>query len=499
MKNNFYIFWVIVFSIFISCSEPNTIDFIINQNTSPDVSIIKVYFKTGSSSDNENKKGLNYLTTTLMAASRTETLSYETIQEFLFRTAAKIEVTSDKEVTVFTGIVTTNHFDEFVPIFLSKIFNPQFTEDGLQKIRDVNSDYLKNQLPNRDDEYLSKLGLEFIMYNHSSYQYPSEGKIQDLSNISLGDITSQHNKLININNFSIGLSGKIDRDSQQYISDLINQYELSKSNINSKPILTPQSNNNQFLFIENQSNAVSISIGLPINLTRANPDFYALLVANSFLGEHRVLHGQLTNEIRIKRGLNYGAYSYIEHWMEDSGDPPYPVFHVVRNQNYFSIWLRTMERKNVPFILKTALTTFNRWIENGLTEEEFELSRSYIKNYSKLWIQTPERQLANLMDSRYFGINNYITSIDSNLTTLTVDQVNQTIKKYFQNKPLYFSIVGADSDQLRENIFSTDPTLPNYTDSLTMSAELKKKDSEIGQLQIGKGSITVIQADRLFE
>ena len=59
---------------------------------------------------------------------------------------------------------------------------------------------------------------------------------------------------------------------------------------------------------------------IPLPITRADADYYPLMVANSFLGEHRTFHGRLMQQLRGARGLNYGDYSYIEYW-------PQPAVH----------------------------------------------------------------------------------------------------------------------------------------------------------------------------
>src|SRR4030095_1585437 len=58
--------------------------------------------------------------------------------------------------------------------------------------------------------------------------------------------------------------------------------------------------------------AAAISLGVPLDVTRAHPDFPALSVARAWLGEHRMSSGRLYQQIREIRGINYGDYAYIE-------------------------------------------------------------------------------------------------------------------------------------------------------------------------------------------
>ena len=69
--------------------------------------------------------------------------------------------------------------------------------------------------------------------------------------------------------------------------------------------------------VEKPADATAISLGFPLDVTRRDDDFYALAVANSYLGEHRTFNGKLMQDLRGKRGLNYGDYSYIEDFIQD--------------------------------------------------------------------------------------------------------------------------------------------------------------------------------------
>jgi zinc protease len=55
-----------------------------------------------------------------------------------------------------------------------------------------------------------------------------------------------------------------------------------------------------------------------MDITRAKDDFAALMVANSWLGEHRKSYSQLYKKIREARSMNYGDYTYIE-WYDNGG------------------------------------------------------------------------------------------------------------------------------------------------------------------------------------
>src|SRR5262249_14558297 len=63
--------------------------------------------------------------------------------------------------------------------------------------------------------------------------------------------------------------------------------------------------------LEKDTRSTAISFGHPIEVTRSHPDFAALSVARSWLGEHRASSSHLYQRIRELRGMNYGDYAYI--------------------------------------------------------------------------------------------------------------------------------------------------------------------------------------------
>ena len=127
-------------------------------------------------------------------------------------------------------------------------------------------------------------------------------------------------------------------------------------------------------------------------MTRRDDDFYALAIANSYLGEHRNFNGKLMQDLRSKRGLNYGDYSYIEDFIQE-GTGTFPITNNPRRQAYFSIWIRPVPADKSVFAIRAALWELDRLIENGNVPAGLRGTRTYLLNYSKLWVQTLSRRL----------------------------------------------------------------------------------------------------------
>src|SRR5207247_93305 len=64
--------------------------------------------------------------------------------------------------------------------------------------------------------------------------------------------------------------------------------------------------------IAKETRATAISLGEPLDVVRGDPDFVALYLARTWLGEHRSSMSHLYQRIREIRGMNYGDYAYVE-------------------------------------------------------------------------------------------------------------------------------------------------------------------------------------------
>src|SRR5688500_3965012 len=138
-------------------------------------------------------------------------------------------------------------------------------------------------------------------------------------------------------------------------------------------------------------------MGMPIAVTRAHPDYPALVLATAYLGQHRTFAGRLMQKMRGDRGLNYGDYAYAEHFEQD-GYSRFPAPHTVRRQQYFSIWVRPVEPSRAHFALRMAVRELHQLIEHGMTEADFVRIRDFVDRYYALFLQTGSRKLGFAVD-----------------------------------------------------------------------------------------------------
>ncbi len=163
---------------------------------------------------------------------------------------------------------------------------------------------------------------------------------------------------------------------------------------------------NQVTLVRKDTRSVAWSLGYPIDVKRGDPDFPALLVMPSWLGQHRESGGRLFARMRELRGLNYGDYAYIEYFPRGMFRfDPQP--NLARHEQIFQIWIRPLEPPNAVFALRLAMFELSNMVKNGIPEAEFEKTRSFLSKYVNILTKTKSAELGYAIDSEYYGIPNY--------------------------------------------------------------------------------------------
>jgi len=480
--------------------------------------VVKIMFRNGSISDPVGKEGLTQMTISLMTSGGAGDLSYGDIQDKLYPWAASYGASLDKEVSVFTFQVPADFEKDFYPILRDVMLKPAFNENDFNRIKVNQQNYVDQVIRASSDEEYSKKALEDFLFRGTNYQHMKQGKSASVQSITLGDIKTHYKNFFTKNNLLIGVAGN-------YSDEFIKMLKTDMSNLSSTipKINTPGKANHPNgieveIIAKNGAFGSAIFTGAPLNITRTDAQFAALMIANSWMGEHRKSYSRLYQKIRQTRSMNYGDYSYIE-WYENGGGNQLPPSGVPRLSNYYAIWIRPVQIAtqlisqyeeladikigHAHFALRMAIREFDLKIKNGLTKEQFEETRSFLLSYTKLYAQTPAAQLGWLMDSKFYGRENYLNELDQLLRDVTLEDVNNAIRKHWQTENMFVTIVTDTSEaeplakSLKENLVS-----PMSYSNLVKSGlpeDVLAEDDEVAKYQLNVKSVKIIKSEDTFK
>ncbi|MDH5627934.1 MAG: insulinase family protein [Candidatus Krumholzibacteria bacterium] len=458
----------------------------------------RVQFRAGTIDDPAGKEGLTRLTASLLTDGGTKSHTYNEIVEMLYPMAASIDVTVDKEITTFYGTTHIDNLDRYFELFSQMLLEPRFDARDFERVKTSQINYVAKTLRGTNDEEFGKQALGVMMYEGHPYGAPNAGTVSSLESITLDDVRSQCSRVFTRDNAIIGLAGGYPEDLQDRMAKVI--AKLPAGAPARVPLGTPPTIQNvQVTAVEKDCLATAISIGFPIDVTRASDDFYALLIANSYLGEHRTFNGRLMMRMREIRGLNYGDYSYIEHFVQDGGST-FPLTNFARSQQYFSIWIRPVQTQHRQFALRLAIFELERLVRDGMTQEEFERTRTFLKHYSKLWAQDQNRRLGYLMDSRFYGTEDYIATLPARLDQVTLEQVNAAIRRHLNASNLCVAVITSGADQFLQDLITNKPSPMTY-EAEGIAADVIAEDGVVSvyKLNINQSASKIVAAEEMFK
>jgi zinc protease len=414
---------------------------------------IRIAIGAGSAQDPLGLEGLAYLTGRLLIdggfGSPKSAVSKEELAELTrpWGEGAYPRVSVSKEVTVFSMTVPRERLDAYAERVLGPLFSqPLFGPTELDRLRAETLQEIRSTLRLEQIELLGLVALDNLIHAGTSYAHPELGTERGLEKVTAEAVRRFFGTYYGPENVTLGLSTADPAAVNRVKRSLSPLGQAPAPLLARRAVDAPAPVSGRELLIVTMPNAISSGIhaGFPLPLTRSDPDYWPLYLANVWFGTHRDNFAHLYEVIRNQRGYNYGDYSYIEHF-EARPLYQFPPPHYPRRHQYFSIWLRPVQHDYVHHLLKAMTWELESFVRSGLTDEEFELAKNKARVIYLNLAETQGRLLGSRLDDAFYGLapgylDQYLTKIDA----LTRAEVNAAVRKYLGSGGLRYLIVTDD-------------------------------------------------------
>jgi zinc protease len=463
-----------------SASAGAKTEFIVKASPLPQLTV-KLLFKTGSAHDPSGKEGLAALTASMVSEAGSRQMRIDEINKAFFPMAASFSAQVDKEMTTFTASVHKDNWGRFADIALPMLTEPGFREDDFKRLKEAQLNGLREDLRSNNEEELGKERLQANLFADMPYGHPVLGTLAGIEATTLEDVKEFWKNAYTRSNSLTGIAGDAPPEVKTKVGEALQHLQGQSSLKDAGRPVARRPQGFEVEIVQKETRATAISFGLPIEVTRAHPDFVALSVARTWLGEHRSSTSHLYNRIREVRGMNYGDYAYIEAFPRGMYQF-FPDPNIARRAQIFEVWIRPVVPANAHMAIRIALHEVSKLIENGLSAADFVKTRDYLMKNVYLATATSDQQLGYALDSRWYGIGEFTQMMREKLQKLTVDAVNQAIRKHLSAKDLSFVIITKDAEGLKQQLLS-DAFSPIKYDG-EKPAELLEEDKVIGALKL---------------
>jgi len=425
-------------------------DVLVQKSTLPQVRF-KLLFDAGSSHDPAGKEGLAALTAAMVARAGSLERKYDEVTKALFPIAGAFGDQADKEMTTFTGTIHKDNWDQFLDIALPQLLDPGLRDDDFRRLKDAQKNALVLDLKDNNEEEFGKERLQASIYAGTPYGHPVLGTVKGIDAITLDDVRAFYRQAYTQGALHVGVSGDV---SPAMLDRLKRRLAQLPAGAGLARIAAPRGRKPQGLeveIIEKNTRATTISFGLPLEVNRRHPDFPALWLAKTWLGEHRASSSWLYQRIRELRGMNYGDYAYIEAFPRGMFQF-FPNPNLGRQSQIFEIWIRPVAPQNAHFALRVALTELGKLVDNGLSKEQFDATRDYLMKNVFVMTATQDQQLGYALDAQWYGTPEFTRMMRDGLAKLSVDDVNAAIKRHLSARNLSVVFITKDAAGLKEKL-----------------------------------------------
>jgi zinc protease len=458
---------------------------------------VKLLFSIGSANDPVGKEGLTALTAAMLSRAGSKTMTIDQIDAALYPTAGSFTARADKEMTTFTGSIHRDRWQTFADVALPQLVDPGWRQEDFDRVKTRQMNALVQDLRSNNEEELGKERLQTNIFRGTPYAHVALGTVAGLNAITLDDVKAYSRQMFTRANLTVGVNGDA---SDAIVRDLQDRLRAGLPEGPAAPrvkIDVAKLDGRHVEILEKETRATAISFGFPIEVTRSHPDFAALSVVRSWLGEHRISSGQLYQRIREVRGINYGDYAYIEAFPRGMFQF-FPDPNVARSRQIFEIWIRPVVPVNAQMTLRIALHELDALIEKGLTKEQFESTREYLMKNVYVMTARQGQQLGYALDSKWYGIGEFTSFMRERLQALTLDQVNAAIKRHLSTRNLSIVIITKDAAGLKKALVADAPSPIKYDGEKPASLLAEDRQIEAITLTIPAANVTITPINEVF-
>ena len=478
--------------------EPNSASPLVN---------VRVAFRVGSLHDPKGKEGLAQLTSALISNAATLQRSLPELTKAYGATGGRLVSLVDKERTTFTLNVPRIKATEALELMLEQVCQAGFKPEDFRRLKTQQQNALKVGLKANNDEELGKVALEARMYV-GPLATPVLGTESGLEAITLEDAQTFARTYYTRSRLNLGLGGGFEPSHK---AALLRGLGRLPDTTAAKVMVSEAEHldRSHLQIVTKDARATAISIGLPLRerdpkgelldarVNRAHPDFPALWIATSHLGQHRDPTGVLYQRLREVRGLNYGNYAYLEAFPNGMFQfQPNPG--VARTYNHWQVWIRPVPPASAAFAIKGALFELDKLIQKGLSESDFQAAQTFLVKFMDHLTDTGAKRLGHDMDNAAFGLGPYSVSMKERLAKVTREDVNRVIRRYLRTTALDLVVITKDAAAFQQDLLAEASPLPVYS---APKPELAAEDEAIRRfkLDLDPKDITVTSVGELFK
>ncbi|MAY33361.1 MAG: insulinase family protein [Rhodovulum sp.] len=390
---------------------------------SPEIPFIsmEIRFKGGAALDDPEKRGAVHLMGALLeeGAGDMDARAFAIARDSL---AASFGYDVYRDAVTVSAEFLTETQDQAIDLLHQSLVDPRFDQDAIDRVRGQVISVIQSDAT--DPNSIAGQAFNRAAFGDHPYAFPIEGSEESLMAITRDDLFAAKNATMAMDRVHIGVVGDITADQLGPMLDRLFDGMPATGKAPTPPAEFALTGGVQVIPFDTPQSVVIFGHQ---GIDRDDPDFFAAFVLNSILGEGG-FGSRLMQEVREKRGLTYGVYTYL--YSLESADL---LLGQVASAN-----------DRVAEAVSVIRDEWARTARDGVTAEELETAKTYLTGAYPLRFDGNGR-IANIlagMQVQGFGLD-YINTRNDRVNAVTLDDVNRMAARLLDAEALNFFVVGA--------------------------------------------------------
>lgn len=376
-------------------------------------------FKGGSTQDADGREGTASLLTNLLDEGAGD-LDSQAFQVALDDNGMKYSFNASQDS--FSGSIQALKSEsarsfELLTLMLNK---PKFDADPIERMKSSRMNRLRAAETN--PQAIASKALRDALYPNHPYGRPTGGTLETMPAITKQDLETYRKNVFARDNLVVGVVGAISPDELKVMLDQVFGPLEEKAKLKAVP--ETEVKTGETIAVDFNTPQTTITMAMP-GIKRDSKDFYAAYLMNYVLGGGSFA-SRLYEEVREKRGLAYGVYSYLGT-KDHSG--------IVGAGTATSA-------SNTDKAIEVILAEIEKMAKDGPTAEELDKAKKYIKGSYAISNLDTSGKIASVLSaiqSADLGID-YIDKRASYLDAVTLEDAKAVAQKLLSSKPTIVTV-----------------------------------------------------------
>ncbi|WP_278922303.1 MULTISPECIES: M16 family metallopeptidase [Pseudophaeobacter] len=381
---------------------------------------LELRFRGGTSLDAPGKRGATYLMAGLLEEGSGD-MRAQDYTRAVENLAASFGYDADRDSLSISARFLSENRDAAIALLQQTLQQPRFDQDALDRVRAQVLAGLRSDL--KDPNKIASQAFAAMAYGDHPYGSSGKGSIESVSELTRQDIFAAHDAIFAKDRLYVSAVGDITPEDLGLLLDrLLGDLPAAGAALPGPAEVTIPGG----VSIVDYDTPQSVALFGHQGIERDDPRFFAAYIMNQILGGGS-FDSRLMKEVRAKRGLTYGVYSYLVP------------------QDLAATYMGQLGSANSKMAeaVEVIQAEWQRLASDGVTEKELQDAKTYLTGAYPLRFDGNGQIASILVGMQMDDLPiDYVRTRNDKINAVTLEELNRVAAEVLRPQELQFIVVG---------------------------------------------------------